>query len=299
MLNVWARMGLGSALVLAFGMVAAAADAPVNKAQAVDLFDAIKKGDVEVKLIPFDATQCNVIFKNNTKQPILLKLPDAFAGRPVNGAAVKPAAEEEVAPAAGPRAIRGKKPLSLMLPEGFAGMPVLGQIGGVNGGNNGGNNGGGNQAFGGGMGGMGGMGGGGFGGGFMNVGPEKTMKVKLTTVCLQHGKADPNPRVPYEIVPISAVTDKKDVHEMCKMLGKGEIDQNTAQAAAWHMMDGLSWNTLASKPRVKHLNGAMEPWFQPEELARAAMIVAESQRRVGAPAKSGPNLGETRTSVQP
>jgi hypothetical protein len=146
---------------------------------------------------------------------------------------------------------------------------------------------------------MGGMGGGGFGGGFMNVGPEKTMKFKLTTVCLEHGKADPNPRVPYEIVPISAMTDKKDVHEMCKMLGRGEVSQNTAQAVAWHLMDGLSWTTLASKPRVKHLNGSMEPWFQPEELARAAQVVGEAQRRAAAQPNTERSLGETRTSVQP
>jgi len=126
------------------------------------------------------------------------------------------------------------------------------------------------------------------------------MKFKVTTVCLQHGKPEPNSRVPYEIVPLSEFTNKKDVHEMCKMLGKNEIDQNTAQAVAWHLMDGLSWNTLASKPRVKHLNGTMELWFQPEELARAAQVVAEAQRRAGPqPKLDTPRLGETRTSVQP
>ena len=63
------------------------------------------------------------------------------------------------------------------------------------------------QGMGGGMGGMGGggmmggMGGGGMGmgGGMFNVAPEKVGKFKVPTVCLEHGKHDPTPRVTYEI----------------------------------------------------------------------------------------------------
>ena len=51
--------------------------------------------------------------------------------------------------------------------------------------------------MGGGMGGMGGM-----GGGMFNVPPEQTGKIKVPTVCLEHGKAEPHAKIPYEIKPI-------------------------------------------------------------------------------------------------
>ena len=52
-------------------------------AQTVEMFAAIEKGDIAVKLIPKDSTESNVLIKNNTDQPLNVKLPDAFAGVPV------------------------------------------------------------------------------------------------------------------------------------------------------------------------------------------------------------------------
>lgn len=142
---------------------------------------------------------------------------------------------------------------------------------------------------------MGGMGG---GGGFFNIGPEKVLKGKVAVVCLEHGKPDPTPRVPYEIVPVSAFTNKPGVSQMLGMLGRGEITQNTAQAAAWHMMDGLSWQELANKVRVKHLNGQTEMWFSPQELQAANQVVTVAVKRAGdRPTPLSP--GEQPTSLKP
>ena len=47
---------------------------------------------------------------------------------------------------------------------------------------------------------MGGM------GGMMNVAPERVHKFKVKTVCLEHGKKDPNPRVPYALKPLREFT---------------------------------------------------------------------------------------------
>jgi len=134
------------------------------------------------------------------------------------------------------------------------------------------------------MGGMGGMGGGGMGGmggggGFFNVGPEKVGKIKVNTVCLEHGKKEPNVRMNYTLIPIESFTDKSDVIQLCKMLGRGEIPQNAAQAAAWHSANGLSWNELASKVRIKHFDGSTEMYFSPGEIDVASRIAAESSRR--------------------
>jgi hypothetical protein len=52
-------------------------------AQTVEMFAAIEKGDIAVKLIPKDSTQSNVLIENKTDQPLNVKLPDSFAGVPV------------------------------------------------------------------------------------------------------------------------------------------------------------------------------------------------------------------------
>ena len=59
----------------------------VPNAESVDMFAAIEKGDIEVKLIPKDSTECRVTIKNKTKKPLNVKLPEAFAGVPVLGQA--------------------------------------------------------------------------------------------------------------------------------------------------------------------------------------------------------------------
>lgn len=126
---------------------------------------------------------------------------------------------------------------------------------------------------------MGGMGMGGMGGGFFNVAPDKVGKIKVTTVCLEHGKQEPNPRVAYKMVPIESFTQNAKTIEVCKMLGRGELSQNVAQAAAWHLQDGLTWEELAAKDRVHLSNGYTEKYFAPQELMVAARAVAVAANR--------------------
>lgn len=199
----------------------------------VDMFDAISDGQLKVQLIPKDATRANVIFRNQTDQPLRLRLPEAFAG-----------------------------------------VPVLAQGGfGGGGGGFGGGGGGGQQSFGGGMGGGGGGFGGG-GGGFFQVAPEAMKKVKVAAVCLEHGKKDPNPKIAYEIKPIESFTTDKRVHAVCSLLGQGKMDQPTAQAAAWHLTDGLTWEQLAQKVKIRHLNGSTEMYFSRRQVTNAARVVS-------------------------
>jgi hypothetical protein len=212
-----------------------------------DLFSVIETGQVEVKLFPHDATGGTVIITNTTKEPLTIKLPEAFAGVPV-----------------------------------LAQRRGGGAAAGVGG--NTGATGAGNQAIGGAFGG-GGLGGGGFGGGLggggglFNIGPERARKLKVAAVCLEHGKQDPNPRVDYELVPIGAVTSDPAVSEVLKMLGRREIDQPAAQAAAWHIANGLSWQQLAEKIGVKHIGGRTEPYFSAAAIERAQHAVSQAHRR--------------------
>jgi hypothetical protein len=219
--------------------------------QTVEMFAAIGQGDIAVTLIPKDSTQCRVLIENKTSKPLNVKLPEAFAG-----------------------------------------VPVLAQnIGGAGhsnrstSGNRSGNQ---NQSMGGGMGGMGmgGMGMGGMGGGMgmFNVPPEKVGQLKVATVCLEHGKREPHEQVPYEIKPLVSFTDKPGVRELCAMLGSGQINQRAAQAAAWHLNNGMSWQELAAK-QLRHANGTRQPYFSPQEIqagmkiAAAAVTLSEERQK--------------------
>ncbi len=168
------------------------------------------------------------------------------------------------------------------------------------------------MGMGGGMGGMGGMGGGGMGGmggggGFFNVPAEKgaTMKVaaekttqfKVGLLCLEHGKRNPTPKVPYELRPIETFTSKPGVADLMVMFGQGKIDQRSAQAAAWHLNNGMSWQTLAAK-RIEHLTGDSEPYFTSDQIAtgmRAAevAVAAAQERGVTTPSVPTTSPGET------
>ena len=229
---------------------------PVTKQDFVDFFEAKKRGDIDVMFIPRNSKSANVIVRNKTNKGMKVRMPEAFAGVPMLGQ--------------------------------MGGMGMGGGGMGMGGGGGMGMGGGGMQGMGGGMG-MGGgggmgMGGGGMGmggggmGGFQNIEPGKVRKFKVTTVCLEHGKKEPNPRVKYDIIPIESFTKKPEVIELCRMLGSGQLNQSAAQAAAWHFTDDLTWIELVNKIGARHLNGTVDRFFHPNTVRlgmRYAQVAAQ------------------------
>ncbi|MCY2973625.1 MAG: hypothetical protein NTW52_03040 [Planctomycetota bacterium] len=217
----------------------------------VEFFAALDSGDLEIDFIPRDVKEATVIFRNVTDKPMQVKLPETFGALPV-------------------------------LAQGFGGgMGGGGMGGGGMGGMGGGGmgGGGGGQGMGGGMGGggMGGMGGGGMGGGgggMFRVEADKPRKLSAATVCLEEGKPDPNPRMKYRIVRLEEVNPSPEVAEVCKALGYGKIAQTTAQAAAWHLANGLSWDKLSTLPRVVSKYTGVEYYFSNYEIQAAIRVVA-------------------------
>jgi hypothetical protein len=201
----------------------------------VDLFVAMKSGDVDVKYVAKNSREGQLLITNNTDQPLTVKLPDAFAA-----------------------------------------VPVLAQAAAAGGSNRSYGNNKNNQNQG--VGGGGGIGGGGNrgsigGGGAFDIAAEKVAKFKVDTVCLEHGKKEPNAHVPYEVRPIETFTSDANVQELCKMVGAGTIDQRAAQAAAWHLANHMTWEQLIDK-KVHHLLGGDEIYFTASEI-RAAMQLTD------------------------
>ncbi len=234
-----------------------------EEAKTVEMFKAMDDGLLVVDYIGKDATEANLIFRNKTGAPLNVVLPSTFGALPV---------------------------LGQMMGGGGMGMGGMGG-GGMGGGGMGGGGmgGGGGQGMGGGMGGggMGGMGGGGMGGGGMGMGgggmggmmrvdTDKPQKMTVPTLCLNHGKADPNPRMKYKVVRLSEVNDSPVIEELCKAVASGKVSQNTAQAAAWHVANGLTWEELVRKPRVISEYTGVEMFFSKFEVEAAIRLTAHA-----------------------
>jgi hypothetical protein len=221
--------------------------------RAVDLFAAKNAGQISVRLIPQDEKSGQVLITNNTAAPLTIKLPEAFAGVPILAQPGGGGFGFGTGPGAGGGSGSGRT------------QGVAGGFGPAGGGNAGGI-----------------RGGGGLNGGvpFFNIGSDRVVKIKFVSVCLEHGKPEPNSRIAYDLVPIDSFTNDPAVIQLAQMLGRGEIEQSAAQAAAWHLANGLTWQQLTNKTGVKHVNGTTEPFFSFQSLQKAQQAVQEANRRV-------------------
>lgn len=250
------------------GKVKKSSPAKVGEARKVEMFEAMDQGLIQVDYIGKDSTQANLIFKNKSGES-----------------------------------------LDIVLPETFGAVPVVAQGIGMGGGGMGGMGMGGGGMGGMGGGGMGGMGGGGMGGmgmgGMMRVEPDRPRKFAVATLCLEHGKPDPNPRMKYKVVRLSDVNANPEIAELCKALAKGQVPQNTAQAAAWHIANGLSWEELASKPRKICDYTGVEMYFSGMEIQNALRVTSlvrsasESASETSSPGVVGGSTGESALYVSP
>jgi len=173
---------------------------------------------------------------------------------------------------------RSDRPLSLRLPAGFAGVPVLAQVqpqptrGFAGAGQA--------QAVGGGGAGAQGQVGGGMGGGGpFSLPPERTRTLRVATVCLDHGKREPSPRVPYRMTAIDTCSSDPRLQDVMTALASGAISQKVAQAAAWHISSGRTWEQLAAEAISMAGGDPDVPLFTPAELAVARRLVDESAKR--------------------
>jgi hypothetical protein len=225
-------------------------------AEQVDFFESLAKGSLDATIIPRDSKSGNVFIENTTDKPLTIAMPDAFVG-----------------------------------------VQVLKQYGGRGGGFGGGGFGGG--GFGGGM--MGGMGGAqSFGGGtgtgssrtgtsrtgttragrtgggegFFSVPPDKIVRVEYSSVCLEHGKREPTPGMRYRPVQVEQYSKDPVLKQLLTRVANQQIDTNAAQAAAWHVANGMSWEQLADKRLGVRGANRHTPYFAPETIASARNTIA-------------------------
>lgn len=242
---------------------------PSAQVQAVDLFDATEAERIKVQFIPLGSHRANVIFTNATGEAIDVQLPRAFGAVQILG--------QLGAPGGGfaPGGIGNGNGFG----NGFGGPGGLGMGGaggggqGIGGGFGGGGFGGGGNLGGGNRGG-GNFGMGNAGNGLFRIQAGKTRRLSVNCVCLEFGKPDPSPRMKYQMVRLEELNDAPEIRELCEQLGDQTTSQTVAQAAAWNLANGLSWEELRQLNKVESQFTGNVPRFSKQELAAATKLVS-------------------------
>lgn len=239
--------------------------------ETVDLFAGVEKGQLEVTVIPKDSRECRVMVKNRTDRPLNVRLPEAVAAVPAlaqflpqgpNNNANNNAAPQNLSTGFPPNNFQNLNPMNNNNNNFFNVPNNRGQRGQ-------------NPMF----------------GPLFNIAPEKVAQFHLDTVCLDHGKPDPKPQIPYQLKPLESVTASAEVRELTAMLGRGEIGQRAAQAAAWHFANGMTWEQLKSKELTMALGRIREPYFSAKELAAARKAAEQIAKAVSEAAKTASTAG--------
>ncbi len=228
----WCCAPLSLLLFLAASFTPASAD--TKKPAPPDIFGAIQRELVEVKVIARDEKRVSLQIKNKTDKPVQLRVPDAFAVVPV---------------------------LAQFQPQGLfdqganrgARNP---QVLGVGGPRNGNLNNRPNL----------------FPGAVFNVPPGKVIRKRLTSVCLQYGLPEPNPRHAYEIKQLEDVSQSDELQYLLSAVGRGEVSQKIGQIAAWHLTDQMSWQEL-SRLTFSLANGRKHLRYSRSEVAQAKSVL--------------------------
>ena len=221
----------------------------------IDVFSGIEQGVLEVRLIPQDAFGGNILIENKGEKPLNVDFPAAFIGRQVLKQLLNPQ------PGNGPGVQNNN------------GQPGGAQIqgGGLGLGSN----------TNGGLGNPGGAGNGagaGAGNGFFSVPTDKIIRVAYRSVCLEHGKPDPSPRMTYRLGRVEEFSDDPVLVETLKIVASGEEDPQAAQAAVWHVANKMSWKQLGEKT-IAHVGRPATRYFRDETLTRAKAIHASAVTR--------------------
>jgi hypothetical protein len=244
----------------------------------VDVFAGIEQGILDVKLIPQDALGGNILIENKGAKPLNVDFPPAFIGKQVL----------KQVPGQQPNNGNGLSGLANATGQSGGGSQIQG--GGLGQGN--GSNGapGGNPGFGA----PGNRNGN--GNGFFSVPTDRIVRVAYRSVCLEHGKPDPSPRMTYRLGKVEDFSDDPVLGEILKIVANGEHDPQAGQAAAWHVANKMSWKKLSEKS-IQHIGHPATRYFSKETLTRAQQIhetaVARAKEQQTKVAKTEKVIAET------
>ncbi len=230
--------------LLAGNLYAAEIEAAASQQDAanpvVDLFAGMDAGDIEAKVFARDSKHVNLLLENKTKEPVLVSVPAAVGVVPVM-AQFMPWPDDNQQQNQQTQKV-GATPQFPWQNGGNRGQQGPWNIGA---------------------------------GPLFSIPPEDTVKVKLTGMCLDHGLPSPRAKLPYAIRPIHQVANCPEVAALCVMVGKGQVNREIAQLAAWHFQNELSWEDFAAMR--KKVAVGIAPKYTAAELAAAKEVAKAAE----------------------
>ena len=218
----------------------------------VELFAALKSGQLQVVTVPHSYSVMTMRVRNNTRQALKVLLPKSFAAIPTARWQTQQALQRQ-----------GRVPSlsdgyvidpngSQGLAGSLAGPWVYGAPSGAPGGVN--------QPAGDPNAPL-----------WWTLAAGQQMQIQVPCFCLEFGKPDPNRRIPYQMVELQDLNNRPAIQELLDRFSKGDLDQRIAQLAAWHIANGVSWQTLA-QIKLPRSNGRGGGSVSPQELFSARQL---------------------------
>jgi len=119
----------------------------------------------------------------------------------------------------------------------------------------------------------------------------RSLAIRVPTVCLQYGRREPMPRMRYRLAPLAEASQDPKVALVLGGLASGHLTQKVAQAAAWHIASGRTWQQLAAEVIDRAGGDPDLPVFTAAELAAARRVVEIAERLVAEPPASAAAAG--------
>lgn len=98
------------------------------------------------------------------------------------------------------------------------------------------------------------------------------------------------------MTPVESFSKDPTLKEVLGFVSEGKASENVAQAAAWHLSNGMSWGELAAMKQKRLGGGPQPPQFTTREIMAAQELVAAGKQRAvdkAEAAKKNPSPEET------
>jgi hypothetical protein len=228
-------------------------------APQVDLFEAVDRGQVTVRLIPKSAKGGRVLIENKTDKPLTVKIPEAVAGVSIHSQIANVQAGQEGQILFGLDKVgAGNEQGPQQLGGGI--VPGLGKDQPA----------GNNPGFGPGQ---------GIGQGLFSVPAETVISLQFNSVCLEHGKPEPTSNSKYTLVPVSRISRDPVLYQLLVVVGAGKVDKQAAQVAAWHVANRMSFQELSVVTNTTVGSLTQTPDFSLDQITKAEQLVARARER--------------------
>ncbi|MCH9653086.1 MAG: hypothetical protein K0U86_07120 [Planctomycetes bacterium] len=136
--------------------------------------------------------------------------------------------------------------------------------------------------------------------GLFTIPAEKTVRLRLRSVCLEHGKPSPSSLKTYELRPIESEVKDEALVLILKKFDPRYDDWEMVQAIAWHLSSHMNWRELANQKKNLSIGGGI-PQFSSAQLMNAKKIVEMAQIQVNKKQPSGTRqeFSDTKTDSGP